>query len=144
MSKNNLDKKIKSQLEQDETIDKELLKDFSPTQLVNSLMGSDVEPSEKDKIIEILFEHKDIRKIADITEKNMINISVLFTFANEVDVPLVSYFCDTLLALSLSKDRQSRKEVVEIYKSHMNEQSLFLNTPEKTSRFGRIRDKLSL
>ena len=141
---NKLDEKIQQQMEQDKTVNKELLKDFSPTSMLNNLMASDIEETEKDKIIQILFEHKDIRKIADISEKNMINISVLLTFAKEVDVPLVDYFCDTYLSVSLSKDRQSRKEVVEIYKTHMMEQSLFLNTPEQKSRFGRMKDKLSL
>ena len=139
-----IDEKVKKDMKKDKSIDQEILKDFNPADLIEGLFSSDEVTAEKDKIIEILFEHKDIRKISDVTEKNMINISVLLTFAKEVDVPLVTYFCDTLLALALSKDRQSRKEVVEIYKTHMMEQSLLLNTMDKPSRFARMKDKLSM
>jgi len=142
--KNILDEKIEKQLKNDETVNKELLKDFSPSELIEQILVSDEETTEKDKIIEILFEHPDIRKISDVSDKNLINITVLLTFAKEVDVPLVDYFCDALLTLSLSKDRESRKEVVEIYKTHMMNQELMLNIPDKQSRFSRMRDKLSL
>lgn len=136
------DEKIKKQLENDKLVDKEILETFNPLDMVKGVFSSD-ETAEKDKIIEILFEHKDIRKIADITEKDLLNITVLLTFANEVNSPLIIFFSEALLTLSLSKDRASRKEIVEIYKSHMMEQGLFLNYPENKSRFGRLKDKIS-
>jgi len=138
------DEKVNEDMEKDNSVDKELLKDFSPSALIEQLLVSDDEATEKDKIIEILFEHPDIRKISDVTDKNLINVAVLLTFAKEVNVPLVDYFCDAYLTLSLSKDRESRKEVVEIYKTHMANQELMLNIPDKQSRFSRMRDRLSL
>ena len=139
-----LDEKVKEDMKKDNSVDKELLKDFAPSELIEKLLVSDEELTEKDKIIEILFEHPDIRKISDVTDKNLINVAVLLTFAKEVDVSLVNYFCDAYLTLSLSKDRQSRKEVVEIYKTHMTNPELMLNIPDKQSRFSRMKDRLSL
>jgi len=139
-----IDEKTKEDMKKDSSINKEILKDFNPADLIEGLFSSDEVTAEKDKIIEILFEHEDIRKISDVTDKDLINIVVLLTFAKEVNVPLVTYFCDSLLTLSLSKDRKSREEIVEIYKTHMMGQELFLNTPEHQSRFSKLKDRLSL
>ena len=139
-----IDEKVKKDMKKDKSIDQEILKDFNPADLIEGLFSSDEVTAEKDKIIEILFEHEDIRKISDVSEKDLINVTVLLTFAKEVNVPLVTYFCESLLTLALSKDRKSREEIVEIYKTHMMSQELFLNTPEKQSRMSRIKDRLSL
>lgn len=138
------DEKIKQNMEKDKAIDKEIMKDFNPADLLEGLFTSDETTAEKDKIIEILFEHDDIRKISDVTDKDLINVTVLLTFAKEVNVPLVNYFCDALLTLSLSRDRKSREEIVEIYKTHMMSQELLLTAPDKQSRFSRMKDRLSL
>jgi len=137
--------KIKNQtMEKIEDEKKEKLKDVSPIELFNAIFEQEESESEKDKIIEILFNHKDLRKIADISHNELVDITVLLTFAKDLNVPLINYFCNTRLALSLSKDRKSRQEVVEIYKTQMYSESGLFPPIEQSSRWGRMKQRFSI
>ena len=141
------EKKLKKQVEEHpdvERFDEQIKDDLSPIDLISQVMIPEAE-REKDKIIEILFEHPDLRKIADISHDDLINISVLLTFAEHVKTPLINHFCDTILALSLSKDRKSREEVVEIYKTQMfSDYGAMMPPDAQPSRLQRLRDRLNL
>lgn len=92
--------------------------ELNPATLISSLLSPKEEEADKpDKVIAILFEHPDLRKISDITPNELIDITVLATFAQDMKVPLIDYFLETRLALALSKNRKSREEIVEIYKT---------------------------
>lgn len=122
-------------------------KEVNVAELFSGFFQKDPETQEKDKIIEILFEHKDLRKISDVSRDEITDITVLLTFAKDVDTPLINFFCETRLALSLSKDRKSREEVVEIYKTNMmSEMGMFPQSPmgDSPSRFDRLKERLSL
>ena len=114
--------------------------------LFQTTFQEDSDKHEKDKIIEILFEHDDLRKIADISSNQLKDIAVLLTYSDAVDTPIVKKFCNHFLSLSLSKDRKSRQEVVEIYKPNpMYETGAgFYPSQDRPSRFERIKDRLGI
>jgi len=137
------EEKLKSQIKETKEFEEQVTDDIQPVDIIDSIFSQERE-HDKDKIIEILFEHPDLRKIADISHDDLINITVLFTFAEHVKTPLITQFCEHYLALSLSKDRKSREEIVEIYKTQiygdMGEGGFSEAQP---SRFQRFRDRLS-
>jgi len=131
---------IKEEKKKDVTFSEQLEKDLTPTDLVSSIFQTPEQ--DKDKILETLFEHPDLRKVSDITSSEIIDMSVLLTFEKEMDSPLIKYFCDTRLALSFSKDRQSRSEIVEIYKANMYSE-MEENQPRREGMWGRLRNRFS-
>jgi len=123
----------------------EKIKDISPADLLNNLFTQKSEElPEKDKVIEILFEHKDLRKVADITKNQMIDVAVLTTIADALDVDAINYFCDSFLALSFSKERKSRQEIVEIYKTSIFQDGFMDYDELPRGRFSKLRDKFNL
>lgn len=132
--------KVKEETKDNLTFSEQLEKDLTPTDLFNSVFQTPEQ--DKDKILETLFEHPDLRKIADITPSEIIDMGVLLTFEKEMDSPLIKYFCETRLALSLSKDRKSREEIVEIYKTNMFSE-MGENMPQREGMFSRFRNRFS-
>lgn len=126
--------------------EKKTLEDYDPLKLFDNLISKPDVSQEKDKIIDILFNNEDLRKISDVTPNELKDIVVLLTFAKHIKTPLINYFADCFLALSLSKDRQSRKEVVEIYKNDIyNQLGIMPSMSEETpSRMGRLKERLNL
>lgn len=131
---------IKEEKKKDLTFSEQLEKDLTPTDLLSSIFQTPEQ--DKDKVLETLFEHPDVRKVADITPSEIIDMSVLLTFEKEMDSPLIKYFCETRLVLSFSKDRQSRAEVVEIYKANMYGE-MDENQPRREGMWSRFRNRFS-
>lgn len=140
MSKNYLEK---VQEEFNNTIPKDNKENNDLASLFENVF-SDESSHEKDKIIEILFEFSDLRKISDVGHNEIIDITVLLTFSDYINSPLIRKFCNHRLSLSLSKDRKSREEVVEIYKTNvLGDMGSFISPEEQTrGRFSRVREKL--
>jgi hypothetical protein len=122
------------------TFSEQLEKDLTPTDLFSSIFQTP--EKDKDKILETLFEHPDLRKIAEVSHSELIDMSVLLTFEKEMDSPLIKYFCDTRLALSFSLARKSREEIVEIYKTNIFSE-MGENMPQKEGMFSRFRNRFS-
>lgn len=117
----------------------------SPLDMFSNMFSPPEDKEDKDKIIEILFEHKDLRKIADITPNEIIDMTVLSTFAKDMNVPLIDYFLESKLALSLSKNRKSREEIVEIYKTQTyGEMGGMFPDVEQQSRFSRLKERFGV
>jgi len=135
--------KIKEELKKSDELPEEIKKDFDPIAVLDNLFQPQDE-KEKDKIIEILFEHEDLRKISDISHNQLVDIVALKTFSDYIQSPLIKKFCEHYLALSLSKGRKSREEVVEIYRTNMMSELGYPFIPEKQSRFQRLRERLNL
>ena len=131
--------KVMKDKEPELSFDEQLNEDLSPTDLVGSIFQS--QDQEKDKILETLFEHPDLRKVSDISYAEIVDMSVLLTFEKEMNSPLIKYFCDTRLALSFSKDRKSREEIVEIYKTNVFGDMGEL--PQKEGMFSRMKNRFS-
>lgn len=132
---------VKEDTKDNLTFSEQLKQDLTPTDLFSSIFQTPEQ--DKDKILETLFEHPDLRKIADVTHSELIDMSVLLTFEKEMDSPLIKYFCDTRLALSFSKDRKSREEIVEIYKTNMYSEMGEGGIPQKEGMFSRFRNRFS-
>jgi len=60
-----------------------------------------------------------------------------------MDVPLIDYFVETRLTLALSKNRKSREEVVEIYKTQTYG-DMGMMGEETPSRLQRMRDRFGV
>lgn len=132
--------KVKEDTKDNLTFSEQLEKDLTPTDLFSSIFQTP--EKDKDKVLETLFEHPDPRKISDITHSELIDMSVLLTFEKEMDSPLIKYFCDTRLVLSFSKDRKSREEVVEIYKTNMYAE-MGEDMPQRPNVFNRLKNRFS-
>lgn len=131
---------VKEKTQNNVTFSEQLTKDLTPTDLFSSIFQTPEQ--DKDKILETLFEHPDLRKISDITPSEIIDMGVLLTFEKEMDSPLIKYFCETRLALSLSKDRKSREEIVEIYKTNIYGE-MAENMPQREGMFSRFKNRFS-
>jgi len=114
-----------------------------PMSMLSGLMSPDEEKDGQDEVIKLLFEHPDIRKITDITPNELVDLTVLKTFAKNMDVPLIDYFVETRLTLALSKNRKSREEVVEIYKTQTYG-DMGMMGEETPSRLQRMRDRFGV
>lgn len=141
--KKEIDEKIQEEM-------KETKEKKEPLDILGKLFEKDTDEEDKDKVLEILFEHPDIRKITDISHNEIIDLCVLLTFSHAMKElttlkrTLIDDFCDNRLVLALSKARKSREEIVEIYKtSTFGEMGMF---PEQQTnrRFGRFRDRVGL
>ena len=73
-------------------------------------------------------------------------MTVLLTFAADMDVPLINAFCENRLALSLSKNRKSREEIVEIYKTQTyGEMGMFPPSMENSpNRWQKLKDRFGV
>jgi len=117
----------------------------SPIALLSSLLSPEEQKDDKDKVLSILFEYGDLRKISDITPNELIDLTVLLTFAKDMKVPLINFFCNTRLALSLSKNRKSREEVVELYKAQtFAEMGMYPNAEGSSSRWEKFKGRLGM
>lgn len=140
--KKEIDEKIKEEMEE--------IKQDKSLELMD-IFKDVVQPEdtpEKDKIIEILFEHDDIRKITDISYNQMIDTTVLLTFAQamkdkKIDASLIETFAENFLNLALSKGRKSREEIVEIYKTDVIGDMGFIPSEQsQRGRFQRLKERL--
>lgn len=136
------DKKTKEKEEQETTEPTPV----NPITLLSSLLSPEEEKEDKDKVLSILFEHPDLRMISDITQNELIDLTVLLTFANDMKVPLINFFCSTRLALSFSKNRKSREEVVELYKAQTYAEMGMFQSPEngRLSRWEKIKGRMGM
>jgi hypothetical protein len=133
---------VKEKTKDNVSFSEQLTKDLTPTDLFGSIFQTP--DQEKDKILETLFEHPDLRKVADISHSELIDMTVLLTFEKEMDSPLIEYFCETRLALSFSKDRKSREEIVEIYKTNIYGEMMGEGgMPQKQGMFSRFKNRFS-
>jgi len=87
--------------------------DFSdiPSSL-NNLFETDEDSMSK--ILNFMFNNEDLRTITDISPNKIIDITVLNSVATYFNNELISAFIDDILALSISKNRESRKELVRM------------------------------
>lgn len=115
--------------------------ELDPMSMLSGLMSPDEEKGGQDEVIKLLFEHPDIRKITDITPNELVDLTVLKTFAKNMEVPLIDYFVETRLTLALSKNRKSREEVVEIYKTQTYGDMGMMGEEGQPSRFQRMKDR---
>lgn len=78
-------------------------------------------------VINRYFNHKDIREKTELSKEEILVISRLFIYhkiltAYNVNEKLIPHFLDNYLHLLISKNRQGRREIVEILSSFAEKQ----------------------
>ena len=137
--------KIKKEIQEEQDLD-------VTGELFENLFVDRDEEEEKDRGLDILFNSEDIRKVSDIEANNVKDVTVMLTLADyldkvDVESSLLRNFCDHFLVLNLSKDRKSRIEIVDIYKTTiLGENMQMLGSygyEEQPNFFSRMRQKFS-
>lgn len=77
---------------------------------------------------------KNIRIMSDLDEEEILNLSLLYTWADMIDSQFLKTFCDNFLQLRVSRMRLGRREIVAIGSN--------TNNPEK-KRIRSIKDMFS-
>lgn len=140
--------------EYEEKIKKEIEEEQEPIDFNKDLflnLFTDEGTEEKDRGLDILFNSEDMRKVSDIESNHIKDITVLLTFADYFDLigvgcPSIKRFCDHFLNLNLSKDRKSREEIVDIYKTTILGENMGMmgggyGMEEQPSFFNRVRSR---
>jgi hypothetical protein len=66
------------------------------------------------KMADKLYSENQIKMITELTGKQISKITRLYALAKQYDVPMLKEMCDTFIELRVSKDREGRKEAVNM------------------------------
>lgn len=70
------------------------------------------EESEKDKVLKLLMDKKDIGLKTELSDQEIMEISKLLVIADRIESDALKQFLKTFQLLRVSKQRQGRKEII--------------------------------
>jgi hypothetical protein len=88
----------------------------------SELLDKFSESQDKNEVVEILrelFKSDKIEMITDLSDDEISLITAIDTIAEYKDLPMWRFAKDYFIKLKLSKNRKSRKELIEAIKGHM-------------------------
>ena len=100
--------------------------------IMEALLKEDYKGEDLEKLLDYLFQEQGIEKKTELNQHQINTLSTYYWLADEYQIPSLERYIKTFLNFMLSKDRKSRKEILDFFQQYRYEENSFNSSTDES------------